>query len=160
MRAGVSLFARRIGARLPWGPWLYAVALAMLGMFVSCRETSEPTSECESVVGDNFIALQPEPREAIAGYEINVGDSIQLVGSVRRIDIARRTFNVQQGWYCVVAASSLVSGLVILNTTDSHLVRLSGGGWVHGLSPGLATITAASTNPPATVDVGVLVIAP
>jgi len=121
--------------------------LAGAGGFVSC---SGPTStdNCDELVGFPFIELQPPPIGTFVHYQVEVGDSIQLRPVVHRVDAAQRTFNPQQGWYCVVSASSPVSGVVTLTTNDVMLVRLGPGGWVRGLSQGSAVIIAASTAAP------------
>ena len=137
---------------------LILAALAGAGGIVSCGGTmAEPADNCDSLVGFTFIELQPPPTGTFVHYQVRVGDSIQLRPAVHRVDAAQRTFNPQQGWSCVVSASSPTSGVVTLSTNDVAVVRLWPNGWVRGLSQGFATVTAASTAAPATVEISVQV---
>jgi hypothetical protein len=135
---------------------MLAGCLALAG----CGSTSlEPTLDCDFLVGVNYIEISPPPT-LLETYYVNVGDSIQLAGSVRRIDAAQPTFNPQQGWYCVETAGSPVSGVVEFSTNDTQLIRLHANGWIRGLQFGSATVTATSTLPPATKDIPILVYSP
>lgn len=141
---------------------LCLISLAILagtGGVVSCgNSTSEPEENCDGLVGLLFIELVPPPSGTFSDYEVRVGDSIQLRPVVHRVDAARRTFNPQQGWYCVTSASSPATGVVTLTTNDVALVRLNPNGWVRGLSRGFAVVFAASPAAPATVWIGVEVL--
>lgn len=115
--------------------------LAGAGGFVSCgNPTSEPTDNCDSLIGHTFIELQPAPMTGtFAHYQIAAG----------------RIFNPQQGWYCTAISSSQVSGVVTLSTADVAFVRLGANGWVHGLRQGSAALTAASPAAPAAAEIRV-----
>lgn len=145
--------ACRVGGRRRW-------ALALAGLAACAESSSAPEPDCDWLVGASFVELEPTPASGFGTYEVNVGDSIRLDASLRRVDAAEATFNIQQGWYCVTVASSPLSGVVGFSTTDTPLVRLGPGGWIIGLRPGFATVMAASTDPPVTADIGVLVYSP
>jgi hypothetical protein len=121
---------------------------------------SDPAIDCRVFEGLVFIELAPAPSGTFVDYQVNVGDSIQVSGSLHRVDRAEPAFNVQQGWSCRTTASSPVSGTVSLSTTSSEIVQLRPGGWIRGLIPGLAIVTASSTEPAASADIGVLVYSP
>lgn len=130
--------------------------VAASGPFLSCgTTTSEPEENCDSLVGFPFIGLQPPPIGTLVHYAIRVGDSIQLRPAVHRVDAAQRTFNPQQGWYCVTSASSPIGGVVTLSTDNTVQIRLSTTGWVRGLSEGFAVVIAASPAAPATVWISI-----
>ena len=136
------------------------IALAA-GALASCGDDSfGPTVDCDLVVGQLFIELTPEPLGVWLDYEVDVGDSLQVRGTVHRVDEAAPRFDVQRGWYCTGTASTLVPGTVTLATEDTELVRLAPGGWIQGLQPGTARITASSAAPAASRDIYVLVYLP
>lgn len=137
---------------------LLATLIGSAGVLSCSDTTSEPTENCDELVGFPFIELQPPPIGTLVHYEVNVGDSIQLRPAVHRVDAAQRTFNPQQGWYCVTTASSPVSGVVTLTTDDVTRVRLLANGWVRGLSEGFAVIIASSPAAPATVWISVQIL--
>lgn len=139
--------------------WMVFAILAGAGGLVSCSSTApEPEENCDELLGFLFIELLPPPIGTLVHYEVEVGDSIQLRPAVHRVDAAQRTFNPQQGWYCITSASSPVAGVVTLSTADVALVRLGANGWIRGLSQGFAVVTAASPAAPATVWISVQVV--
>jgi hypothetical protein len=136
-------------------------ALTVLLAALACDDaTSEPPVDCRSSVGVHYIDLEPEPLGYGVSYEVITYDSIQLVASVRRVDESQPTFNPQQGWSCSTSASSPVAASVSFSTTTTDIVRLSSGGWIHGLRRGDAIVTASSTQPAATLDIYILVYGP
>jgi hypothetical protein len=135
---------------------LLAVAASLAP--VACKHTVlGPTVECDGLVGDLFIELTPAPLGVFVDYELFVGDSLQVVGTVRRIDEAAALFDVQRGWYCTDSASSPVPGTVTFATGDAALVRLGAGGWIRGIGRGTAKITASSASHALAAEVWVLV---
>jgi hypothetical protein len=116
-----------------------------LQLSTACSSSiSEPNVDCSGAVGFVLIGLLPEPGEFFADYEVRIGDSIQVVGSLHRITEAYPTFNVQQGWTCQVTATTQIPGTVNFSTTDTQVVELLPAGWIRGLSVGQATIVATS----------------
>lgn len=139
-------------------PLLLLLAAAAALVPAACRHTVlGPTVECDGLVGELFIELTPAPLGVFYDYEVDVGDSLQVAGAVRRIDEAAALFDVQRGWYCTDAASSSVPGAVTFATDDAALVRLRAGGWIHGLERGTAKITASSAIHGIAAEVWVLV---
>jgi hypothetical protein len=141
---------------------LAAAALVGSVAIAACEDSViGPTVECGPPEGDLFfIELHPEPSGTFADYQVNVGDSIQVTASLRRVDDTEPGFNPQQGWYCETTASSPVSGVVTLGTNDGELLRIHANGWIRGLHQGLAGVTASSTSPLAQRDFGVLIYSP
>jgi hypothetical protein len=126
----------------------------------ACGETTFEPPDCSSLVGLHFIELEPAWEGYSPYYRIDVRDSIQLSGSLHRVDAATATFNPQGGWSCATAASSPVSGVVGFTTTNTDLLRISAGGWIHGLEVGSAVVTASSSQPAASVEISILVYGP
>jgi hypothetical protein len=128
-------------------------------MIAACSDDIlEPNVDCADAIGAVFIELQPsEPTQT---YGVNVGDSIQVVGALRRVDASEPTFNPQQGWSCRTTASSAIGGTVAFTTADTAVVGLLAGGWIRGRQAGWALVTAESTAPPATESFGVIVYSP
>lgn len=134
------------------------VALLAIFAAVGCSDRIfEPSSDCSSTIGVVFIQLHPPPEDLFASYTIDVGDSIRVTGTLRRVDESEPVFNIQQGWYCRTVASSGIGGAVSLGTTDTLLLRLHPSGWMRGLQHGLALVQATSGSPEAHLDFGVLV---
>ena len=118
-------------------------------------EVTEPDIDCTFALGVPFIELAP-PTPGFETYTIAVGDSIQVVASLRQVTEAVPTFNVQQGWTCAIIASSPLTGSVALTTNDTNIVRIDPGGWIRALNNGSATITATSTAPVVSTTFGVI----
>ncbi|HUF30045.1 MAG TPA: hypothetical protein VMM77_05210 [Gemmatimonadaceae bacterium] len=135
---------------------LYASTFAAVG----CSADAFAPPECDGAIGVIFVDLQPPPSGTFLDYTVDVGDSIRVTGSLRRVDDSEAIFNPQQGWSCTTSASSQVGGTLIFSTLDTTLVRLSAGGWIRGLSQGTALVTASSTSPAASTDIAVLVYSP
>lgn len=134
---------------------LSVAALAGFSLGACSGSVTEPDIDCDVVLGTAFIVLTPAPS-GFATYSVAVGDSVQVVGSVRRVTESVPSFDVQQGWSCAITASSPVIGSVAFSTTDTDIVRLDPGGWIRALSQGLATVTATSTSPVVSTTFGVL----
>ena len=148
--------ARCSRRRRAWTPIAAAVAIA-----AACSgDPLGPTIDCDTAVGVIFVEFEPTRSGTFADYAVDVGDSIRVTGSLRRVDASEERFNQQHGWSCTTTASSPVTGTVSLSTADTTIVRLQPGGWIRGLQAGLALVTASSASPVASADFGVLVRSP
>lgn len=137
-----------------------SVCIAVLATMACSDDVLEPTVDCNGAIGVIFIDLQPPPAGAFVDYTVDVGDSISVTGSLRRVDASDEVFNPQVGWSCSTTASSPVAGTVAFSTMDTQLVGLAPGGWIKGLEFGTALVTASSTSPAASRQFSVLVRAP
>ena len=135
------------------------IALAVAGVSACTEISSDPPIDCNSF-HPYFIELDPAPSGVLVDYQINVGDSIRLTGSVRREDSSTPIFNPQQGWYCVTTTSSPVSAVVTFTTNDTQVLRIGANGWIRGLSFGSATVVASSVTPAVSADIGFFVYSP
>jgi hypothetical protein len=132
------------------------IVVAALVSLPGCGERAlDPNVDCSQAVGQVFIELQPRP--AGLAYEVSAGSSIQITGSLQRTIRAEPVFRLDQGWTCNVTSTSPVSGTVSFTTDDTYIVTLSDGGWIRGLSRGLAIITASSQQAASPVTFGVVV---
>jgi len=134
---------------------LTLAAIAASSLSACSDKTFGPNVDCTDV-GFVFIELNPEPT-GIESYDVNAGESIQVVASLRQVTASEPSFNPLQGWSCRTTASAPVSGTVAFSTTNTDIVRLDPGGWIRGLSHGSATVTAASTSPAVSITFGVFV---
>jgi hypothetical protein len=119
-----------------------------------------PTIDCDDVIGVIFIELAPPSSSEFLDYTVDVGDSLQVSASLRRVDASEEVFNPQEGWSCTTTASSSVAGAVAFSTPDSTIVRLLAGGWIRGLQVGTAFVAASSTSPVANTEFSVRVHSP
>jgi hypothetical protein len=124
------------------------------------HEVLGPTIDCDAMRGFLFIELTSEAPRFLDEYRVDIGDSVQVQGTVHRVDEATEMFNPQSGWYCTETAATPLPGPVTLATDDTELVRLSPGGWIVGLRQGTAIVTASSATHAVSLDIYVLVYSP
>lgn len=140
--------------------YLAAVVLAAgVPLIAACSSSSisEPNVDCDSYVGTILIALQPEPTGPFSSYEVTIGDSVQVVGSLQRVTAAAPSFHIQGGWTCVTTATAPVVGTVIFTTANTDVIELRPNWWIRGLSAGLAIVSATSPQTPFSQTFGVTV---
>ena len=114
----------------------------------------EPQIDCTSYRGSYFIEVTPEPNYADV-YSLSVGDSLQVQGTVRRVDEAIAVWSLYEGWSCSFSASTSVVATVTYSATDTTLIRVKPNGWIRGLRDGMTDLRVSSATPAATTEVAV-----
>ena len=77
---------------------LTLAAIAGSSLSACSDKTFGPNVDCTDV-GFVFIELNPEPT-GIESYDVNAGESIQVVASLRQVTASEPSFNPLQGWSC------------------------------------------------------------
>jgi hypothetical protein len=100
---------------------LLALCCAALPVLAACTDSVvAPPIDCDDAIGAIFVELTPPGSTSDRFYMVNVGDSLQISASLRRVDASDAVFNPQQGWSCSTAASSPVAGTVSFSTLDTR----------------------------------------
>ncbi len=148
--------------------WIDRVRRPLLVLVLAAASTGStcghdvlgPTIDCDGMKGFLFIELTTDSPGFLVDYRVDIGDSVQVQGTVHRVDEATEMFNPQVGWYCTETATTPLAGAVTLATADTERVRLSPGGWSRGLRQGTAIVRASSATHAVSLDLYVLVYAP
>jgi hypothetical protein len=133
---------------------MLGILLTVAALTAGCGgKVLEPNVDCSRMVGQVSIELQP--RLSGLWYEVSVGDSIRITASLHRTTQAEPVWDL--GWTCAVTSKTPVSGTVNFSTDDTQVISLGTGGWIRGLSRGLAGVTASSQQAAYPLSFGVFV---
>jgi hypothetical protein len=148
---------RRLGLSL-WHSRHAAFTFAFVAP-LACTTSNDfgPPFDCSESIGAHFIALSGEGSPGYTEPTVAVGDSVQLDAVVRRVTASSPVFNPQAGWSCHTDASVAVAALITFTSSDTTILDPRPNGWLRGLNPGVAFVTATSAQPLATRVIIVLV---
>ena len=146
--------------------WASRVATAaMIAVVIACHDPAEPAPlEACWLAGTVYFVLAPEPVSGYIGdifrdYDVPVGDSLQVdVTAYRIVEAYYINDPMVIGPRCIPFETEELSVPVAFTSSDEQVARTRSGGWIHGVAPGVATVTIRSTAPPVYADTEIRVL--